>query len=145
MSRLKKINLNKYDRCDDETTADIAIIPFVVNGEKQPILYFKRKESADEISDVTDAKWFMHCKISDAGTREEYNARVDWWFSMADEEYKSIIYNGWGSVVRNLPGEIDKIKSWLKTTMPSRRKKSIHGFITKWLNRTAQRHMGRNS
>lgn len=139
MKKKRFINLNRYNLVDTEEAADLIVVPLDNGRGETPInLYFAKKnqKAYKYIDDVDTAIWEQSARISTAGSQEEYNRRVDWWFDGMEEQYKQqLVAMVRGAVDKgfDIGMSVGKARMWLKNANTSDRKTRLSQFITNWI------------
>lgn len=138
--RPKKIDLNNFTKVNSIEECDgynsLMIIPAKLSdGTQLPPLYFRGGEH-DLIIDITDELiWDKNSRISTAGTQEEYNKRVNWWFDNArnNDMYRELVIDTFNRLGFDVLLSWEKCKNWLKSCPDCDRKSYIHKFVFNWL------------
>lgn len=149
--KAQTIDLNKWEKVSSEEDITgykgLVIIPIKMpDGTKPPNLFFRQGDPrSDDIIDTDSVIWTKKSSISNKGSQEEYNKRVDWWFSNAenDIEYKGIINDTFNKYGFNVKMSWEKAKAWLKNCIPSDRKTNIHKYVWNWLTKGFQWQLNR--
>lgn len=140
MSKIKTIDLNKFIKVVNEEECDgfnsIRIIPSKLSdGTQLPPMYFRGNEM-DLIYEITDdLVWSKNSHISISGEQEEYNKRIEWWFTNArkNDMYRELIIDTFNRLGFDVLLSWEKCKNWLKTCPECDRKSHIHRFVFNWL------------
>lgn len=143
---IKKIDLNDFEPVASESK--IGRYGLIINpkelsdGTQLPPSHWKRILKHNLIEDTENVKWTEMTRIAIHVSEQTYAELVDWWFKEAFNNVEwsrkvNMTYNTYGFDVDK---EVQNMKKWLKSRIPSARKSYMDRYVRNRLAHTFKLH-----